>query len=371
MREIKIYCITFHDVHDIPSLLKYLHIGGLDIAKNFVWDEENPEYLIITEAIYIKTACMKKFKYLLAKNPITIFFAGEAVYPDLNLCDYAVAMSRKFILSDRITRLPTNIFYETDSDAKENNITFEQAKNLLREDKLRFCSFIYSNNHAHSIRDKLFYALSNYKHVDSLGPHLNNVGTLIGGGRNAEGWQELSVKIKSKYKFSIACENACFEGYITEKLLTSFQAHAVPIYWGDKDVAQEYNPEAFINCNDYDNIDDLIKRVKEIDENDELWAHIVSQPWQTESQKKASINEYEQYKNFLTRIFTAPISEARRLPQGSWNKTYKDFFFDREMIGDKDFFSRLHRVFHEPARLMVKLRDKTMKRTPFEEFFND
>ena len=372
MREIRIYC--FHRrVHDIPSMLKYLHLEEFDIASdfNFIWDEENPEYLVATELLYFSTAYMKKFKYLLAKRPITIFFAGEAVYPDLNMFDYAVAMNRKLIVSDRITRLPVNIFYEEGLHDKENTITEEQAKAMLHKDKKRFCSFIYSNSKAEPFRDELFHALSEYKRVESLGMHLNNVGTLIGGGSYAEGWQEFSVKIKSKYKFVIACENGYFEGYISEKLLTSLQAHTVPIYWGDKDIALEYNSEAFINCNDYDSLSAIVNRVKEIDENDDLWAHIVSQPWQTEAQKKASQNEYEQYKNFFTRIFNTPISEARRRPECPFCISYRNWFIDREMIGDKDFFSRLHRVMQDPNRLMIKLRNKTMKRTPFEEFFKD
>ena len=375
MHEIKVCCFI-RGVYDVPSMLKYLHIEDLDTAKNIVWDENKPDFVFASEVIYIKSSWLKKFNSFEKYSPICIYFAYEAMYPDMNIFDYAIVTNRQLKVSDRIIRIPPRLHYKTDKNDSENKLTEEQAKLLLKNGKRRFCNFLYSDHNVHHpARDILFEALSEYKHVDSLGYYRNNVGTLIGSvgeGRFDENFPDTSARIKSYYKFSITAENAFFDGYISEKLLASFQAHTVPIYWGDKDVALEFNPEAFINCHDYNDIDDIVKRVKEVDENDDLWVHIVSQPWQTEAQKKITDDEIQKYRDFFTRIFTSPISEIRRrCDHTNWETTYRNWVFKREFMGDTDPYSRIVRVIRNPKRLKNKLQLHTMKSTPFEEFFND
>ena len=371
MREIRVFC-TCHShgrpaVSDVPSMLKYLHIEDIAVAKNLVWDSENPEYVFLSEYIYTRKGIKQLRKYA-QKNAILIFFAEEAVYPDMNIFDYAVVVNRELTVSDRVARIPPNIYWKTDESLEENTLTQEQAKSLLKERK-RFCNFIYS--HKSPERDDIFYALSKYKHIDSLGSHLNNIGFLLGEGRFTNDWQDLSVQIKNKYKFSIAAENSYFEGYISEKLLTSFQAHTVPIYWGDIKAAQEYNPEAFINCHDYKNFDEVVQRVKEIDENDDLWAYMVSQPWQTEAQKKNSENEYANYKKFIEHIFSNPV---KRCGKGGWAHDYTLWLIEHDLTFLTCVINRIYRYIHNPYMIIHKFnifRQRITKKKTLEEFFKE
>ena len=371
MREIRVFC-TCHShgrpaVSDVPSMLKYLNIEDIGIAKNLVWDPENPEYVFMSELIYTYEGIKLLRKYAL-KNAILIFFAEEAVYPDMNIFDYAVVVNRELTVSDRVARIPPSIYWKTDKSLEENTLTQEQAKLLLKERK-RFCNFIFS--HPSPERDEIFHVLSKYKHIDSLGSHLNNIGFLLGEGRFTNDWQDFSVQIKNKYKFSIAAEHSYFDGYISEKLLTSFQAHTVPIYWGDIKVAQEYNPEAFINCHDYKNFDELIQRVKEIDENDDLWAYIVSQPWQTEAQKKASDKEYANYKKFIENIFSNPM---KRCSKNGWSYNYTFWLLEHDLTFFSYAINRIYRCIHRPSRIMRRLnpfRQRITKKKTIEEFFKD
>ena len=130
---------------------------------------------------------------------IRIFWCGEAVYPDLNLFDYAVCFDD--FCGDR-TMSRTYYFLEeiADIDSIKNNINFKK----ILEQKTKFCNFIYSNPDAHPMRDKIFYTLSKYKKVDSLGVHLKNVD--IETSRYLENWREISVDMKKPYKFSIAAK---------------------------------------------------------------------------------------------------------------------------------------------------------------------
>lgn len=389
MREIRIYCVH-GATYDIPSMLRYIPFEGLDITKNFVWDKEKPEYILATDRIYIRPESAKDFLEISLRNPnsIRILFLREALYPDLNTFDYAVSFDKNFSCGDRCARISPYLSLKPDYDYLnagyfiDNDLTFDNAKLLLQEKK-RFCNFIYSNRHAYKYREGLFYALSDYKRIDSLGKYLNNVGTLligegIKGIKSGSQWMYDGIKIKSHYKFSIAAENAVFNGYNSEKLFTSLCAHTVPIYCGNPSVTEDYNPEAFINCNDYKNYDEVVKRVKEIDEDDDLWAYIVSRPWQTEAQKETLKIEWENYKKFMTNIFTQPFEDAKRRPQGFNLDLYENSLIrSLKFRVPQDQTLSVLDALKKPALfaplIMRRLRAIffPMKRTNIDEFFND
>ena len=126
--------------------------------------------------------------------------------------------------------------------------------------------------------------------------------------------------MKANYKFSISMENAMYRGYTTEKLITSLKAHTVPIYWGDPAVTELINPKAIINCHDYDSFEEVIERVKEIDNDNDLWLDIVTQPWQTEEQRIKTLQIIEAHYEFMHNIFSQDIRAARRRPVGHWGR---------------------------------------------------
>mgnify|MGYP002624552368 CR=1 FL=1 len=367
-KKIKV-CFLHPDVRNVNDMLTWLHLKSLPFAENIVFDNENPDYIFATDHIYHNLEYAKTFMRLAQKASIRIYFSGESITPDLNIFDYAIAFDKKLSDMDRITSMPANIFWTNLITRTENELTSqEEAKSLLQERK-RFCNFIYSNRGAHPNRDKLFHTISAYKHVDSLGRHLNNIGALITYKKGGISWSELSRMIKSKYKFSIASENARYEGYTSEKLLTSFEAHTVPIYWGNPYVAEEFNSEAFVNCMDYESFDEVVKRVKEIDEDDDLWAYMVSRQWQTNEQKKSSEQLLVRYLRFMENIFTQPVTLAKRRPEGTFTRIYERWFFQRKYYNP----SRLSMIFTAPSVLLSRLKNKfTYKREiDIHDFFKD
>jgi len=209
---------------------------------------------------------------------------------------------------------------------QEQISTFEDAKRILNK-KEKFCNFLYSNYKAHSMRDRLFYKISEYQQVESLGKHLNNVGTR---GTGFQGHCSETTYLKMPYKFSIAAENASYEGYTSEKILTSFQAHTIPIYWGNPLIAEQFNEKAFINVHKYTDLNELIKVIKRINESDELWCNMVSQPWQTEEQIRADEQRMWDYINFFDGIFSKCGLGAKRAPEGNCPNVYKRFFWNTD-----------------------------------------
>lgn len=143
--------------------------------------------------------------------------------------------------------------------------------------KKKFCCFLigYRGDYLGcELRERVFNELSKYKRVDSGGRSLNNIGYCA------------PVKIDeylewlNDYKFIISFENSFGNGYVTEKLFNGLCAGIVPIYWGDNQSAKKYfNSERFL-CLEIGNnsedeikvgIDDVIKRIIELDTNDELY----------------------------------------------------------------------------------------------------
>jgi len=88
---------------------------------------------------------------------------------------------------------------------------------------------------------------------------------------------EEKFEIAQDYKFVFAFENDLYPGYVTEKVPEAWATGAVPLYWGS-DPAKLLNQESFINLANFPTLEDFVKKVREVDENDELWHKIASQP---------------------------------------------------------------------------------------------
>jgi len=88
---------------------------------------------------------------------------------------------------------------------------------------------------------------------------------------------EEKFEISQDYKFVFAFENDLYPGYVTEKVPEAWATGAVPLYWGS-DPANLLNQEAFINLANFKTLEDFVERVREVDDNDELWSKIASQP---------------------------------------------------------------------------------------------
>ena len=89
--------------------------------------------------------------------------------------------------------------------------------------------------------------------------------------------EKYKLDLISAYKFSLCYENSVTPGYHTEKLLHGMVAGNIPIYYGDKTVDQDFNPERFINAVDMSD-EELIEKIKEIDSNDDLYNKILNEP---------------------------------------------------------------------------------------------
>ena len=313
MRTIRFW--TSHNNRDGEAWRRRLYL-----PENFrlVFDDDAPEYLFVSEHLYADPARMRRFFALNDGRRVVVYHNGEAVFPDMNLFDYAYVFDRAASLGDRLCRIPADIYFDVDERFGPREAV-DPAEELAR--KTGFCNFIYGNPHAHPQRDQLFRLLNGWKRVDALGAHLNNCGNRPT--RTDADWHRKLVAEKRPYKFTIAAENACYPGYVTEKLTSSFRAHSVPIYWGDPTVAEEFNPEAFINANGLTD-EEVLAAVKRVDGDDALWKRMVAAPHKTEAQTRRTAADFERLKAFSLRLFDERPPEAKkRAPAGYWNGIYR------------------------------------------------
>ncbi len=230
-----------------------------------------------------------------------IFVTGENIVPDFNVVDYAVGF-QYMNFEDRYVRVPLYCFFED-----EYQKALKKHLNPIDPRKKEFCNFVYSNGRdAMKERDNFFYELSKYKKVDSGGRHLNNIGQPV----------DSKLDFQSKYKFTIAFENAKASGYTTEKIIHAFASGTIPIYYGNPEIGKEFNKNAFINCHEYDSFEKVIERVREIDENDEQYLEMMSTPIFTNVEEKTK--PLQEYSDFLNHICSQKIDESKRRCDDCW-----------------------------------------------------
>lgn len=277
---------------------------GFDPKQNFLIDilsekheiefSDTPDYLIFSVFGY------ENMEY---KNCIKIFYSGENITPDFNICDYAIGFNF-LTFADRYLRLPFYTLRGIEELAAPKIIDPETVLNR------KFCSFVVSNANGAPERERFFNLLSEYKQVDSGGRYKNNVGGPVPSKR----------EFIQNYKFNIAFENSMCDGYTTEKIIEPMQVNSLPLYWGNRLIASDFNPGSFINITNYPSLEAAVEHVVRLDRDDEAYLSQLSAPWLNQSNYLAW---REQLSTFLYHIVDRPISESKYIPTHGYIQTYQ------------------------------------------------
>lgn len=261
---------------------------------------------------------------------IKVFFIGEPIAPDFNECDYAIGFD-KMTFGNRYLRRP--LWFPDRCIIAPMEITDEKA--LSR----KFCNFIYSNDkdgNAVKLRTKFAKLLMEYKRVDCPGRVLNNMTSDLLARENKD-WVRSKVEFLKDYKFTISFENSKYDGYTTEKMLNPLSAKSIPIYWGNPGVEEDFNPEAFVNANGYeDKLEDLVKKIIELDNDDAAYLKMIhANPMKENYNQK---KEREKFDDFIINIVTGdnipfakdPLNFRHRMTFLNLSRKEKIMFFLRK-----------------------------------------
>lgn len=289
-------------------------LAGLREAE----DAADAHLLIASEGV----ESLRNFHSIVRPNHFRLQLCLEAVFPDLNFFDWAISFVPDTLQGRNFRPHPHLIFAEA---AGLGNAPFRYAKpgTTKRFFEREFCDFIYSNPRAHSFRDNFFRALNARVPVSSLGRHLNSgIVDFAMGPDFRHDWIGRNISAKEDHRFSISIENSAFEGYTSEKLLTSFAAGSVPLYWGNRLVHHDYNPRRFVNLNNFNSIDIAAEFVASLFDDEEEWERITSQPVFTVEQSKRLRSNRLELGYFFQAIIEAVLSGQPRRGTGYWPSKY-------------------------------------------------
>lgn len=319
-KHIKIQFTDFWDVFDVND--NFI----LDALKpNFdVEISENPDF------VFCSIFGRKHLKYSCAK----IYYTGENIAPDFNLVDYGMGFP-EISFYDRYLRLPHYVLYGRACELAKKKPTMTDEEYLNR----KFCNYVISNAISAPERGQMLEKLNEYKTLASGGRYRNNVGGPVAD----------KIDFAKGYKFSIAFENSGARGYTTEKIVEAFASETVPIYWGNPDIAREFNPEAFINCHDFNSFDELIEYVKKVDEDDELYLKMVKAPIVRSDSLAGECLSDNYLIDFLYDICSQEPKDAIRR-----NVIYQGKYYEDEAR----FHEKIDRILYNPRRFVRGMRNK-------------
>ena len=312
------------------------YINGIKIDKTWFHKtlSRNFDLIECEDADYIICSCFDLYNYCGTKQ-VRIMYSGENYVPDFNLIDYAIS-SYPIEFGDRNFFLPASLFgYDGERKAIENRRNcFDKS---ILKNKFRFANLIASYDSENNYRSQIFNALNEYKQIDSPGKFLHNCDKVVRFQDNSK------IEFQKECKFSICIESAISRGFNTEKIMDAFYAETIPIYYGDPEIAKIFNPKAFINIADFDTIEDAVKRIIEIDSNDELYLKMLNEPVFV---KENYISEtFENAEAFLLHIFDQPIEKAYRRSRVMWPKGHEEFLIKSTKLYKKAYRNKFYLIF--------------------------
>lgn len=281
---------------------------GFNKEDNFILDiikkkcevivSDNPQFVFVS-------SFYEPFEY--AKyDCVRIFYTAEPIAPDFSSFDYCTGFDH-ISAGDRYLRYPYYAlrWHEKELDAgKYDLLNEEKARNILQE-KEYFCNLICSHDTDKNLRKKVFEKLSEYKNVDSLGTYLNNQpdGFIVSYGASKDSFLK-------KSKFTIAVESLPLPGFTTEKIIEALFMHSIPIYYGDTTVTSAFNKDSFISLDDENNLDTLLERIVELDQNDDKYIEMLMQQPFLQNDHIETMNN--QFAEFILNIVTQDYEKAFR-----------------------------------------------------------
>lgn len=316
MKTIKINFVDFWNINKEDNI-----ITNLLKRKYKVIISDEPDY------IFCSIFGNKHFKY---KKSIKILILGENMAPDFNLYDYAIGF---YDISYEDRYLKYNILLEQE--------IYNIIKSRTRIDKIndKFCAFVYGKDGFNSKRTELFNKLNEYKKVDSGGKYLNNIDKKIGSKKQDK------IDFQKQYKFVIACENQQFPNYNTEKLFEAFASRTIPIYWGDPKISDIYNEKAFINCNNYTNIDDVLNTIIELDSDNKKYLKMINED--IFNPNYSYDKEQIRLEKFLYNIMDKDFNLARKVEFSSNYYSYKFYIKFFPIMWIYDIYLRILKLLNK------------------------
>jgi len=306
-------CRPPFELHKPVVKIDFVDFGFIDKASNFFVDLLQRHFTVVISdkpdlLFYSDTAGSHLHRLYNCKK---IFWTGESTFPDFNVCDFA--MTPRKLDDPRHCWLP---FYVVGTECDAGDLVKSPAEaECVFAEKRRGCGAVISNTGKKaSCRNRFFHKLAQRMDVHSGGRGFNNIGAPIAPGGSAK------HEFIRQFRFNLCFENLSLPGYATEKLVEAMWARCIPIYWGDPEIAAQFNSRSFINVSDFDTEEAAIERILQVDGDDALYMEMLQQPF-FHANQPSEFFQLDRYADFLrSAIDTAdpPAARRRRSWFGRW-----------------------------------------------------
>lgn len=211
-------------------------------------------------------------------------------------------------------------------------------------DRNEFCGFVVSNPIC-TFRNNTFHTINSYKRVNSGGGLFNNIGERLHLKYAGGGCGDISkYEFFSNHKFAISFENSQASGYITEKVLHSKMAGCIPLYWGDINTDIDFVKDSFINVSNIIDPKDVLKIIKELENDPDRCNRIASTPILNEEKKQKALRILSNMSQRILRLGGVTI------PSNNYSQISKIYVINMESRKD-----RLVSLFKEEPHLETRI----------------
>jgi hypothetical protein len=131
-----------------------------------------------------------------------------------------------------------------------SNLPWTKPEEMMIYEKSKICSMISSpKSRTYGHHKRLETAGLLKEKLDLFGGAHGSPRIGEGSGPNQDWWRSKLPAIKD-YMFSVTFENAVYDKYYTEKITDCFATGTIPVYWGTRKVAEDFNPDGIIFFDD-------------------------------------------------------------------------------------------------------------------------
>ena len=324
----------------ISKIVSLYHKKIVDIIcedfKHIITNDQTKADVIITSVLD---------KIALDDSKLNIGISGEKQVMNTKI-DIGIVTTKQFIH-------PINIYFPYVFSSMFERKKYDVNKQIKKK-KTKFCAYMYSQDVPYRV--KLYNDINKYKKVDALGKscsnkHITNTDRFIY--NENETYNDLAVEKYAEYKFVLAFENGIIDGYVTEKLINPILAGSIPIYAGPSDIFEIFNKDRIIYINDFNTIDDLVKRLSQIDSDDKLYDNIISKP----ILNKNSYITFDNYTSYLK----SQIQDTFNI-----NQLIHEPYYDKINGIDHILWINLDRAYGRCLNMKKQLKNISCKNTKIE-----
>jgi hypothetical protein len=265
----------------------------LSIKYNVIIDAENPDIVFYTNQFYRENEIDHYTKSKIrgideyGENVKKVFLSGEA-RPDfnshMNKGENYFALGYEHLNHERYLRFPTHVLdvyvLHNEGGMFETPygwLTEKRNSEEILNSKKHFCSIVQASHNPD--REELFNEISKHHWIKSSGPwrqtvsdyetlnphKYHNYSTLEFMGKIDGLTYKDKVNFFSDCMFNIAFQFTDTDYLVQEKIVHSYAANSIPLFYGNKFIYEEgFNPESFVNCHNFENFSSLIEYLNSI-----------------------------------------------------------------------------------------------------------